>query len=228
MNKRYNNLFVIFFLVVLSLFGCKGDQGPAGPAGPQGPSGVATVASQVDYFTINTGAQFIRSLGTFTAPTVPAGGTVMQTINADGSVTLAISNSLGYADCGFYSFVGMLGDLNSIKITTAAGSDPISLNLWFDTNNDTEFFSWTNDVLNIPISSDDYIDGPLSINDVYSINTGTPQFTSLHSNGKSYTLAQLIEGLASGITVTTRIAIWVGIEVNPGNKTATITSLTIN
>ena len=214
----------LFLLSVFSLFSCKGSQGPIGLIGPQGPSGVPSVATQVDYYTINDGTQFMRSAMPFSAPT--GSGTVFQTKHSDGSVTLTINDSPAYADCGFYSFVGMLGDLNTIKITTASGSDPISVNIWFDRDNDAEFFTWSSNVYG-GVGGDAYILGPQSSNNSLNVNTGTT-FTSLIPGGGSYTLAQLIGGAAPGISVTTRIAIWVGISVNSGNSTATIQSVVIN
>ena len=234
MKNRCNMVFVVSLLLAFSFFGCRGQQGSAGssgsagaqgPTGSPGPSGAATVASLVDYYTINDGSQFIRSLVPFS---VPAGssGTALQMDNSDGSVTLTINSSPAYADCGFYVFVGMLGDLNSIKITTTPGSSPIGVNIWFDKDINGEFFTWTGAVYG-GVAGDAYILGPQSMSNVLSLNTGSI-FTSLNPGGGSYTLAQLIGGAVLGITITTRIAIWVGISVSSGSSTATIQSLTIN
>lgn len=228
MKNRCDTVFMVPLVLALSFFGCSGKQGSAGssgPAGAQGPSGAATVASQVDYYTINDGSQFLRSLVPFSVPT-GSSGTALQMDNSDGSVTLTINNSPAYADCGFYVFVGMLGDLNSIKITTASGSDPIGVNIWFDKDSNGEFFTWTGTVYG-GVAGDAYILGPQSMSNVLSINTGSI-FTSLNPGGGSYTLAQLIGGSVPGITITTRIAIWAGINVSSGSSTATIQSLTIN
>ncbi len=228
MKNSRTMVLVVSLILAFSFFGCRGHQGSAGlpgPAGPSGPSGAAMVSSRVDYYTINDGSQFIRSLVPFSAPT-GSGGTALQTNDSGGSVTLSINNSPAYADCGFYVFVGMLGDLNSIKITTTAGSDPISVNIWFDKDSNGEFFNWTGTVYG-GVGGDAYILGPQSTNNDFSLNTGST-FTSLNPGGGNYTLAQLIGGSAPGITITTRIAIWVGISVNSGSSTATIQSLTIN
>lgn len=222
MKSRCSMVFIMSLVLAFYSFGCRGQQGSAGSPGP---SGAATVASQVDYYTINDGSQFIRSLVPFSAPT-GSSGTALQINNPDGSVTLTINNSPAYADCGFYVFVGMLGDLNSIKITTTSGSDPIGVNIWFDKDSNGEFFTWTDTVYG-GLGGDAYILGPQSINNVLSLDTGSA-FTSLNPSGGNYTLAQLIGGAAPGITITTRIAIWVGINVNSGSSTATIQSITIN
>ncbi len=225
MKGRGNVAFLVSLVLVFSLLGCRGPSGSQGPAGAPGTAGSATVASQVYYYTINDGSQFIRSLAPFSAST-GTGGTALQSSNPDGSVTLTIQNSPGYADCGFYLFVGMLGDLNSIRITTAPGSDPVGVNIWFDRDSNGEFFTWTNTVYN-GVGGDAYIIGPSSSNNVLNINTGST-FTSLIPNGGNYTLAQLMSGAAPGISVTTRIAIWVGFSVNSGSSSATIQSLEIN
>ncbi len=226
MKGRGNVAFLVSLVLVFSLLGCRGPSGSQGPAGAPGTAGSATVASQVYYYTINDGSgDFIRSLVPFSAST-GTGGTALQSSNPDGSVTLTIQNSPGYADCGFYLFVGMLGDLNSIRITTAPGSDPVSVNIWFDRDSNGEFFTWTNTFYS-GVGLDAYIYGPASTSNDYSIDT-TTTFTSLNPNGGNYTLAQLIGGAATGITVTTRIAIWVGINVNSGSSSATIQSLEIN
>ena len=231
---RGNVVFVASLILACYFFGCSGQQGSPGSAGPagaqgqtgaSGPSGAATVAGQVDYFTINDGSQFVRSLVPFSAPT-GSSGTVRQINNSDGSVTLTINNSPAYADCGFYMFVGMLGDLNSVKITTASGSYPISVNIWFDKDSNGEFFTWAGTVYG-GVAGDAYILGPQSTGNVLSLNTASA-FNSLIPGGGNYTLAQLIGGAAPGITITTRIAIWVGISVNSGSSTATIQSITLN
>jgi hypothetical protein len=234
MKNICNMVLVTSLLLAFSFSGCKGQQGSAGspgpagaqgPAGSPGPSGAATVASLVDYYTINDGSQFIRSLVPFSLPT-GSSGTAFQMDNSDGSITLTINNSPAYADCGFYVFVRMLGDLNSIKITTTSGSDPISVNIWFDKDSNGEFFTWTGTAYG-GVAGDAYILGPQTTNNVLNLMTGSI-FTSLNPGGGSYSLAQLIGGAAPGITITTRITFWVGISVSSGSSTATIQSLTIN
>ncbi len=189
------------------------------------PPGSSSSQLQASYYTINNGSQFIRSFVPFSTST-GSNGIALQTSNPDGSVTLNINNSPAYADCGFYIIFGKLGDLNSVKITVAYGSDPIAINIWFDRNNDGEFFIWSNNVL-VGLGGDAYILGPQSTNNFLSVNTGST-FTYLIPGGGDYTLAQLIGSAASGITSTTVIAIWVGITVNSGSSTAIIKSVTIN
>ncbi|HUJ17087.1 MAG TPA: chitobiase/beta-hexosaminidase C-terminal domain-containing protein [Nitrospirota bacterium] len=183
-----------------------------------------TVASQVGYYSINDGTLFTRSL----APTSAAvgNGTVSQTTKTDGAVQLTISNSPGYADCGFYFNAGTLGDFSGLDIVTAAGSDPVSVNIWFDVDNNGEFFTWSGNVLS-GLSSDKYILGPASVQNVLNVDANST-FNSLIPGGGNYTLAQLKNGAAPGITSGTKIAIWVGIATGGGSLNATVSSLTVN
>jgi len=180
----------------------------------------ATVASQVGYYTINDGTQFSRSSSP-TSTTV-GNGTVSQTVNQDGSVTLNISNSPGYADDGFYLRVGKLGDFNGLQIATSAGSDPVSVNIWFDVDNNGEFFVWNGGVLT-SLGNDVYSLGPSSAQNVLTVNANSNFY--LIPGGGTYTLAQLQSGAVAGITSSTQIAIWVGIDTGGGSLNATITSI---
>jgi hypothetical protein len=185
---------------------------------------IPTVASQVNYYTINDGTNFTRSL-TPTSATIGS-GTVSQTINTDGSVKLTISNSPGYSDDGFYLNAGTLGDFNGLNIVASSGSDPVSVNIWFDADNNGEFFVWNGNVLS-GLGNDSYILGPSTVQNILTVDANS-NFTSLIPGGGNYTLAQLKNGVAPGITGATKIAIWVGIDTNGGSLNATIRSLLIN
>jgi len=218
MKNRHILLLVVLPALTIFLFGCSG--GGDDEAG----NSSTTVASQVGYYTINDGAQYTRSL---TPTSMPVGnGTVSQTINADGSVTFSIINSSGYSDDGFYFAAGAVGNFNGLNISTSAGSDPISVNIWFDVDGNGEFFVWNGNVLS-GLGSDAYILGPSSVQNVLSVNANT-NFTSLNPGGGSYTLAQLKSGAAPGITNTTKIALWVGIATNGGSLSATVQSIEMN
>jgi hypothetical protein len=149
-----------------------------------------------------------------------------QSVNPDGSVTLNINNSLGYADSGFYLYTGTLGNLNNVLIKSSNGSGPFSVNVWFDRDNDGETFIWNNNVYQ-GVGNDAYILGPSSQNNTLTINSSS-QFNSLIPGGGNYTLAQLKSGAAPGINSNTQIAIWVGIAVNSGSQNATIQSMSIS
>ncbi len=178
-------------------------------------------AQVVNYYSINDGTQFTRSLVPKSA--ITGNGTVSQMINADNSVTLTISNSPGYADCGFYFRAGTLGDFNGLQIATSAGSDPVSVNIWFDVDNNGEFFTWNGNVLS-GLGNDAYILGPSSVQNVLNVDANS-NFNSLIPGGGNYTLDQLKSGAVAGITNATNIAIWVGIATDGGSLNATINAV---
>jgi hypothetical protein len=185
----------------------------------------ATVGMQVSYYTLNfNNVPFTRSR---TPMNVTVGNSsASQSINEDGSMTLTINNSPGYADAGFYLYDGTLGNLNSIQIQASSNSGSFSVNLWFDRDNNGEVFVWNGNVYQ-GVGSDAYITGPASQNGTITVNSGS-QFASLIPDGGNYTLAQLRSGAAPGINNNTRIALWVGIAVGAGSQNATIQCVSTN
>ena len=141
-------------------------------------------------------------------------------------MTLTINNAAASEDCGFYVYVGTLGNLNGITITSTAGSDPIGVNLWFDRDNGGEYFTWTGNVYN-SVGADAYILRPSTASNILTVNANS-SFTSLSSGGGNYTLDQLKNGAAPGIGGTTPIAIWVGINTSSGSLNSTIQSISLN
>lgn len=99
------------------------------------------------------------------------------------------------------------------------------MNIWFDVDNNGEFFAWNGNVLS-GLGNDAYILGPSSVQNVLSVDANS-NFTSLIPGGGNYTLAQLKSGAAPGITSATKIAIWVGFATNGGSLNATINSISI-
>lgn len=175
---------------------------------------VGPLQSAITYYTGYT-PTFARSATPFTS------GVTTQSDNPDGSVTMSVTGATGYADSGFVIYDGKLGDLNNFNLT---GSGDYGLNLWFDVDNDGEYFVWNSDVLTSP-GADKYILGPSSNGGNISL-TGSSQFTSMQPGGGNYTLAQLKAGDASDITSGTHIAIWVGVTVgSSGSETATVSLL---
>jgi hypothetical protein len=192
------------------------------------PTIMPPVAGQISYYCLNTSglnsANFTRSL---TPMNVTVGGaSVLQSINPDTSVTLSINNSPGYADDGFYIDIGTLASFASLQMQASNGSGPFSVNLWFDKDNNGEYFTWINDVYQ-GTDGDAYALGPSSQNGIVTINSNS-LFTSLNPGGGSYTLAQLKSGAAPGIDSNTRVALWAGIAVSSGSQNATIQSLAIS
>lgn len=169
----------------------------------------------ISYYTKNDGGPFYRSVIPYTS------GFETQSANPDGSVTMSIIGAPGYADSGFVIYNGKLGDLNNFNLT---GTGDYGLNIWFDKNDNGEFFSWAGDTYS-GVDGDSYILGPSSAGGNLSI-TDSSLFTSMQPGGGNYTLAQLKANVASGITSDTHIAIWVGVTVGSGgSKTATVSIL---
>jgi hypothetical protein len=183
-----------------------------------------SMGDYINYYTINDGTNpFTRSL---TPQDLVAGNvTRSQSITSDGTVKLIIANAPGYSDVGFYIYAGQLKNLNSVNVQAVSGSSPFGLNLYFDKDGNGDYFNWNNNVLT-GLGNDAYILGPTSQNGVLGINSSS-QFTSLNPGGGNYTLAQLKNGSASGISGDTPVAIWVGITTNGGSLNTTISSVSI-
>jgi hypothetical protein len=176
------------------------------------------------YFAVNNGgAQFAagtwcRSTSPIASTPVVGSGTATQSISG-GAVHLAITNSGLYADNGFYVPLGPLGSLTSLSI--AATGDPVTANLYLDTSGDGQFFSWSGDCLS-GLAGDDYGSGPsgtaLTINDTSSFQIFT------HAGG-TYTIADLKAGALAGVSLTTQVAVWIGITTGSGQSlSSTVTA----
>jgi len=184
-----------------------------------------SLGDYVNYYTINDGTDpFTRSS---TPMNLTSGNFVCsQSVTANGMVQLNIANAPGYADCGFYIYAGQLKNLNSIIVQAAASSSQFGLNLYFDKDDNGEFFNWQGNALN-NLGNDAYILGPSSQNGMLNVGVNS-QFTSLNPGGGNYTLAQLKSGAASGINGNTPVAIWIGITAGSGGSlNSTISSITI-
>jgi len=187
------------------------------PTQQQTQQATQTVTREVPVYTTTFAPNpFTRSPAPVTLTT--GGNTVSQSINADGSITLTISNAPGYEDDGIYFFVGQLRDFNSLQVKAAAGSGPFSANLWLDSNNDGDFFAWSPPNVYAGLGGDQYLLGPNSTNNVLTIDQTT-------AFGGSYTLAQLKSGALAGVTGSTIAGIWVGFALNSGSQTTTITGI---
>ncbi len=187
-----------------------------------GNSGLPAPSRQVNYYSVNDGSRFSRSLAPMSA--VSAGGTVSQTVNSDGSITAAIAGVSGYADSGFYLRVGKLGDLSKVRIRSSTGV--FSLNLWLDRDDDSEFFTWSGDTM-AGLGQDAYLLGPSAQNGLLTVDDAT-LFTSLRPGGGNFTLAQLKAGAAPSVSTATKAAIWVGVAATAVNVSATVDCLSVN
>lgn len=185
---------------------------------------VRMVASFSPQYTLNFNTPFTRSP---TPMSMTAGNSnASQSLNQDGSVALTINNASGYADCGFYFYSGSIGNLNTVEIQASNNSGPFSVNIWFDRDNNGEFFVWNNNVYQ-GVGNDAYILGPASQNGTLTVNSGS-MFYSLNPGSGDYTLGQLKSGAAPGINSNTKIKLWVGFSVNSGSQSTTIQSISIS
>jgi hypothetical protein len=114
---------------------------------------------------------------------------------------------------------GKLGKLGTI---TVEGEGDYGLNLYFDLNEDGEFFNWDGNEYQ-GVGDDAYALYKGSVDDGILTVTGETEFI-LVGGGGDHTLLQLKAEYDSD----TKIGIWIGVNSSNGNeKTATINSVTI-
>ena len=93
---------------------------------------------------------------------VLAAGTATQSVSG-GDVQLSpISGGHGYADNGFYVPLGTLAPWRRAGTPSRAPGRDFGTNVYFDVNNDGEFFGWTSNYLS-SIAPDTYGLGPTSV-----------------------------------------------------------------
>ena len=140
------------------------------------------------------------------------GGTSAGSFNG-GPVFAMYANGPTYADAGIVlNFNGglILGQLQGVTVNTMQGAP--DMNLWLDTNNDGQFFSFSGDQY-LGTGGDSYC----------SITGGTVTASSEcymlggDGAGSSYTLAQLIAGDDAGVNANTPAALWIGITSPAGD-----------
>ncbi len=187
----------------------------------------ATVVEQVDHYTYYT-----NDNGTFaqsTAPVIMTNGAfgISQTANSDGSVTAGFSGVTGYADSGFYVQSGTLGNFKSVLLKATPDSDNFGVNIWFDKNNDSSFFSWNTDNTYAGVGGDLYSLGPTSSNGTLLVNDSS-SFNMMSPGNGTYTVAQLKSGSVPGVDSNTKIALWIGASPTVGARNATIKTVEIN
>ncbi len=185
----------------------------------------------VGYYVVNNGGtQFapgtwVRSPSPIASTAVASGGTATQSISG-GNLDLAISGNTGYADNGFYVPLGTLSELAVSGYDAAGTGSDFGTNVYFDVNNDGEFFTWTGDYLS-SLGGDTYGLGPTSSGGALAV-TGTSTF-AMTCNGVygSYSLATLAASgcTPEGVSGTTNVAVWIGITSKGGAPlSTTITS----
>ncbi|MGI0092219.1 MAG: hypothetical protein ACREBS_10975 [Nitrososphaerales archaeon] len=160
-------------------------------------------------------------------PNSPPNYTVSESVGSDGAISISYSEPSGdYEDAGFLYFIGTLGSISAITISS---TNPVGVNLWFDSNGDGEFLSWTGNC-NTGIGPDAKGLG----NGLNSITTSTSFFveeTNQTNCGNNYdfTLAQLQGGACSNINSNTEVALWMGIgsfsSGHPASGSTTVKSI---
>lgn len=171
----------------------------------------AHASGGVTYYTKNDGTNFSRSTTPFTS------GAETQTTHSDGSVTASISSVSGYADSGYVVYQDTLGSLSNFTLT--GSGDTYSTNLWLDTGGNSEFFAWNSSGVLTGLDGDTYALGPGSSSGSLVVS-GSTQFY-LMSDGQNHTLSSLKNGDVSGISSSTKVAIWIGVNTSSGSVSAT-------
>ena len=188
----------------------------------------SVLQSMIKYYSGNIGPA-ADPYAYFRYTTPSATGKATQTVNADGSVTIATTTISGYSDSGFVICLGKLGNINNIAANSSAGA--YSMNLWFDTGKDGDFFTFDNAGKYTGANGDVYASvasgsGNLTVS---GSSTITPLSAGWRSVPAGTTLAQLKSGTVAGIDSNTLVAIWVGVDVSSGGSaSATINSVSIN
>jgi hypothetical protein len=151
-------------------------------------------------------------------------GSNYSKISDDGLFEIYASTEYGYTDSGVafdFSNGGLkLGTLTGVNVnfTALTSDDHLSVNLWFDTSGNGEFFSF------IPfagrteyngLGGDVYGLGPTQSGGSLSMTESSSFFLiGGAGNGDTYTLAQLQAGAVSGINADTPVAVWIGATPN--------------
>jgi len=175
---------------------------------------MTSLADNVTDYYGNNGSSYSRQSTPFTS------GIATQTSNSDGSVTVAVNSAPGYADSGFTLYSGTLGDLPNFTVN---GTGNYGLNLWFDSNNDNSFFQWDSNGVLTSLNGDTYGLGPSSSSGTLAVS-GSSQFYMM-SDGQNHSLSDLKSGSVSGISSSTKVTIWIGVNVGSGSTSATINSI---
>ena len=153
----------------------------------------------------------------------PFGGNASQTVNGDGSITLSADSTVG--DSGFYVRTGKLKNLRSVAVDSP--NPNVELNLYFDKNDDGQFFTWNGDTLET-VAPDEYAFADDEVRGSGGFGVDNSTTFDLQSAG-DYTLAELKQGAADGIDGNTKVAVWIGINApSSGTRTATVDDVSIN
>lgn len=207
--------------------------GILGTTGATADSQSGSVVGQINsdgYYTVNDGTDFIRSKNPQDVDGVD-GGTVSQSPASRGAVELSIDGTETYSDCGFYIDVGPLDSIDSIDVGTE-GPDTVGLNLYFDVNEDGEYFEWErgqgNSGTYTGTGDDEYMLGDVDGSGDFTVDDSTDFFDGSTSAGDT-SLEELKDGAVEGVDGETPVAVWVGITAsNGGTLSATVDTVDVS
>lgn len=175
-----------------------------------------TPADSVNYAANENGPFYVNSTGeSYNVSPAQASATKL------GSewIVKAATAPGGYADAGIVLDMDgslTLGQLQSASITLASGAGQTTptINLWLDTGNDGQFFSFDGTGKYTSIAGDSYVGAtsPGNINESSSFGVLGGSLS-----GGPYTLAQLQSGSVAGVDANTKVALWIG-EVGTGTS----------
>ncbi len=178
-------------------------------------------------YVVNIPAQFARSTSPIVAGT--SAYNVSQTPFTGGvHLQMGTNGATGEVSSGFYIVYAHLGSISNLNIPVKnyahTGTAALALNLWFDKNDNGEFFAWTADVWT-GTGGDDYALGqcgatfkcPLNAAGTFLQINDTTTFYDV-GVGTVYTLAQLKSGSVTGIDSGTLTAFWIGIDSSGGSS----------
>jgi hypothetical protein len=202
---RRSGLIVTSTCVLLLLFIVLASVAQARPTRPF--PGKGAWPSMVTYYTANNGSDFMRSTKPFRS------GVATQNHRRD-AVMVRIDNDGQYADSGIVVYSGKLGRLGAF--TLKGKGSPFGMNLWFDVDNDGEYFAWDGKIL-AGLGADTYGLGPSSVDDTLTVDGSSTFFMMTPPYGQP-TLNDLKAGAFAGIDSDTHVAIWIGVSGTSSNS----------
>jgi len=185
-------------------------------------TGTPNLVSSIDYFTVTPAS------GTWTRSSTPFASDPpdSQSVGAGGAVTLGIAATSSYADNGFYIPLGTLGTLNGYTIQGTGSTFGDNLYLGYGSGTSTDFFTWNADGTTAGVGATKYGFGPTSVSGTVTV-TGSSLFYMNNAPGCTGTSVSLtsLKGGACGLSSSTPVALWVGINTSSTAVSTIITSV---
>jgi hypothetical protein len=180
----------------------------------------------VTYLNANFGPNFYRSSGTIQLQSATATA-YAQAKNSEVDFSASANNDPNETSSGFSSYnIGTVnagtGSLNGVSVSprtlSLSGSAHFGMNLWFDSNDDGEYFVWNHNQF-AGLGGDVYAlgpsgTGPLTIDN----NTLLYLIPYCFPGENDATLTIINAGGCTTILPNTNVARWVGIDIAGGTK----------